>query len=42
MVLELCWVCSNLLDFKMLLLPKHSQLYALLLQLLRHGLGIAC
>lgn len=42
MILELCRVCANLLNFKVLLLPKHSKLDALLLQLLSHGLREAC
>lgn len=42
MILELCRVCANLLNLKVLLLPKHSKLDALLLQLLSHGLREAC
>ena len=42
MILELCWVCANLLNLKVLLLPKHPKLDALLLQLLSHGLREAC
>ena len=42
MIFKLCRVCANLLNFKVLLLPKHSQLDALLLQLLSHGLREAC
>ena len=38
MILEFCRICSDLLNFEMLLLPKHSKLNALLLQLLSHSL----
>lgn len=42
MILELCRVCANLLNLKVLLLPKHPKLDALLLQLLCHSLREAC
>lgn len=37
-ILELSRICTNLLNLQMLLLPKHPELDALLLQLLLHSL----
>lgn len=37
-ILELSRICTNLLNLEMLLLPKHPELNALLLQLLLHSL----
>ena len=40
-VLELSRICTNLLNLQVLLLPKHPELDALLLQLLLHSLCVA-